>query len=179
MENSSTDVHTSWEISPWHVEKIPLKKLLKKQFRGQSLILPLLSRVDILVRARAARNYLNNTPDFTLYEKMQSLRSGKEERTHQTYKFKKLINSFNKKGFDKEKPIPCNKSYQILDGSHRLALSYIFHMEYVYVKVVSGKCDPADYSISWFQHNKLSKADIGAIELEYNKLLSFLLEEIE
>ena len=71
--------------------------------------------------------------------------------------FKKLISSFYRNGFDELFPIPVDRNYQILDGSHRAACSLALKIN-PYVEVYN--CESSDYPRDWFNNNGFNEKDL-------------------
>ena len=128
----------------------------------------------MLVRAYSAKHYLEDENyNFALYKKMCSLRGG-----CCVDKFKELINSFKRSGFDVNFPIPVNISdYRIMTGSHRFALSYQLDIEMVPIMHVARNLETGEaiedikpYDKKWFQLNTFTKDELNIINHELEKL---------
>ena len=143
---------------------IYLEFLLKKQIQKN-----LFNRADILVRKYSIEQFLlNNNYDFSLYKKMQMIRSLAKNSEKFTADFKKLINSF-KKGYINSCPINVNKNYELLDGSHRIACCIINKINFIPISIKDRNCAP-DYSIEWFIKNKFNEQEINILKSEINKI---------
>ncbi len=68
---------------------------------------------------------------IVLYQKMQ-------EHTGFDWwpRFSKLIDSYEKDGFDDDKPIEINRDHLIMDGAHRLSLAVYYKKEFLPVKMM-------------------------------------------
>lgn len=90
----------------------------------------------VYVKYGYAKAFISNSPELSkwqaLYEKMQQDKG----RTPDINKFNSLIASMRDKGFLKEYAIPVDSNYDILDGSHRLAISLALENP-IYVKMFS------------------------------------------
>lgn len=117
------------------------------------------NRADILVRMLAIDNFYNkNDFGFNLYIEMQHTRSRTNPfmPKHQIdYKdrFCNLITSF-KNGYNASHPIILNKNKELLDGSHRMALSLYKGITKI-PALVYDEDFSVDYSIKWFNQNEL------------------------
>jgi hypothetical protein len=128
------------------------------QFDGDEL-----TRLDIAVRYLAIENYYGlNSIGFDLYEKMQKTRSGNSFSGNAGEKFRLLIDSFEKNGYDENSSIVCDNRLRLFDGSHRIALS-IFHNVYKINVIWVDRIFQADYTIDWFFKNGFTFSEIDAI----------------
>jgi len=152
---------------PRHCLFMNLRTFLKHQLiRGE------FNRVDVLVRAYSAKCYLEDENyDFALYITMQKNRS-----EHQgVSRFKDLIGSFERIGFDPRQPIPCAPSYRLLNGSHRLAIAYFNKHKMIPIQVFKTNVQPR-YAMEWFE-DRFNADDIDVIKQEYEKLMRFIKDE--
>lgn len=114
----------------------------------------------ILMRYYAAKCYLeknNEEEAFRLYNEMQQKRFefkpqiGKEKADNEKA-FKELIDSIVKNGFYDNSPILINKNLKLFNGSHRLAIALLLHIDYVPVKITAESEDKDyPYDLSWFE----------------------------
>ena len=90
----------------------------------------------VYVKYGYAKAFLSNSSDLdkwrTLYETMQKDKG----RVPDIEGFNKLIKSIQKKGFDPAYAIPVDENYDILDGSHRLAIALALNIP-IYVQTFS------------------------------------------
>lgn len=88
---------------------------------------------------------------YEIYLKAQSLYSDNYTAKKRLGQFKNLIENWVSSGYDENFLIKLNRSYEILDGSHRVSLARYFNVEKV-------KCDvfQTDISLLELQGNKAS-----------------------
>lgn len=115
----------------------------------------------LYLKSAYAEAYIKKSKDFislsSMYDKMQISRIGESKRE----KFNDLIESFKMFGFNKEFPIPVSKSYQVLDGSHRLAASFALG-EIPYIEIYNN--DSHLYNRSWFESVGFLKKELAIID---------------
>lgn len=140
--------------------RYPVSKLLPKQYlNGQ------FNRMDLAVRYMAIENYFSeNQYGFKLYNKMQYHRVGNDYNSEE--RFKRLIESIYKNGFDCNSKITIDTNGNLLDGAHRLALSLYFKEQDISVNISTSKSTPK-YGINWFKNNNFSADEIELIENKY------------
>jgi len=93
-----------------------------------------------------------------LYRKMQLKRCGIVREDD----FLALIRSFQEKGFDKEYPIPVGVDVmEILDGSHRLAISLAIS-QWPFIEMYRESSHA--YNRSWFEQNGFSDSELQRID---------------
>ncbi len=107
-----------------------------------------------------------------VYERMQIARIG----TARTEKLKKLIFSFKEKGYQKKCPIPVSRDWDILDGSHRLAVSILLGL---CPEVEVYDFDSHNYDKKWFIANGFSKEELEKIDQAKNKIADSCTVDIE
>ena len=103
---------------------------------------------------------------------MQKERTGKNIKDYITT-FKNLINSIKNNGFNNNYPIEYYGEYLLLNGSHRLAFSYLKIYKFIPIK----KCSyipHASYSIEWFKKNNFNANELNLINNELNELNMFI-----
>lgn len=119
-----------------------------------------LNRADILVRMLAIDNfYKKNANGFKLYNIMQQARCAQNNKIPQCQAnnqeaFIQLIKSFEN-GFDINYPIIVNRNFELLDGSHRLALSLYKHIKDIPI-LRWDTVFTVNYSLNWFKENGLA-----------------------
>lgn len=89
------------------------------------------NRYDMIVRLLAVEDYFGkNNYGFRLYKKMQAARISPEWVEPSVERFKALIESYEKNGYDEQSEIIIDQNLNLLDGSHRMALAmYYKHYE--------------------------------------------------
>lgn len=143
-----------------------LKRLLGFQMlRGQ------FNRVDTLIRKYSIERFLESPDyDFDLYTRMQIARTNQCN----VFKFKRLISSFLKKGFDPRFPIPINsRNYCMINGSHRTAIAYYLGIKLVPVHIIPRRGGKPYYR-TWFIGKNFTDGDFDIIDDELNNLHNFL-----
>ena len=166
-----------------------LKTFIRNQFIENEF-----NRVDMLVRYHSIKEYLlDENYNFEIYKKMQARRKFRNKYINRKIlesfvnkqeppgffeelsvsNFKALISSFKEKGFDSVYPIRCNENGNLLDGSHRLALSYFYKLDEIPVFNISTTRQPK-YSIKWFEENGFSDKDMLIINNEIDILKNYI-----
>lgn len=137
-----------------------------------------LNSADLLVRLLAIDNYLNiNDYGFDLYNKMQQKRICTNKRitnVNNNYEenFRKLIQSIEINGYDKNMPVELNKDFEVFDGAHRLSCAIAFNIEKIPVKFSEKYIDMHyDYSLKWFKENGLADFEVYIIK-KYKDLVN-------
>lgn len=140
----------------------------------------LYNRVDLFVRLLAIDQYYGkNSYGFDLYEKMQRVRleqvevkKALEGREYSRETFTRLIQSFEKNGFDSRFPLGIDIDGKLYDGSHRLALSIYHKLDNipVYIEESIGKFD-CKYDLDWFLRNGFSKEELRKITIKMDDVL--------
>jgi hypothetical protein len=98
-----------------------------------------------------------------MYDKMQNRRIGNSKRTE----FEVLLKSFLEKGFNNDFPIPIDQTFQILDGSHRVAGAYARRINPV-IEVYDNSSH--QYGRSWFESVGFTQEEIGLIKKERKEI---------
>ena len=139
--------------------------LLKLTNHGELL------RCDIIVRYLAIENYYGiNTYGFELYRKMQEARKGIGYGEKAIDQFKRLIESYDKNGYQKDSGIFLDKNLGLIDGSHRIAMALYHHIPNITAFIVKTN-HPVDYSIDWFIQHGFSSTEVNYIINKYKELL--------
>lgn len=115
----------------------------------------------IMVRMLAIDCYYGkNSYGWDWYNKMQyeRVKDNPLVPKHMAYheeEFKKLILSFEKKGFDENYPIIVNNELLFIDGAHRLALALHFGIKRIPISIDSKYyyINNRDYSFEWFKNH--------------------------
>ncbi len=117
----------------------------------------------ILVRLLAIDCYYGkNDFGFDWYNEMQQKRVKdnplvpKHMANHEK-EFRKLIKSFESKGYIDDYPIVVNKDLLFIDGAHRLALALYFGIKEIPITVDEKYyfIDSRDYSFEWFKKHDM------------------------
>ena len=135
------------ETSPFcETMKVGTNELLLSQYREKHF-----NRYDVIVRLLAIEQYYGkNNNGFDLYVKMQNNRICDDSYGRiSLQRFIKLIQSYEKNGYDDNSELIVDDKLQLLDGSHRLALAVYFGITQLRVRIVSG--EDIDYGKGWFQ----------------------------
>lgn len=126
-------------------------------------------RYDIVVRLLAVENYYGkNDFGWDLYRKQQSIRKA-EDWENAEARFRALIESYDKNGYDSSSEIEIGQDLRLLDGSHRVALS-IYHKHFQIACRVMPQCRQVYYSINWYIENGFSVEEIEKIRHRYMQL---------
>lgn len=132
---------------------------------------------DIMIRILAIENYYGkNNFGFELYNEMQKIRVNNNSeippyRANNQEQFIKLIDSFERNGYNDKYPVVVNEDFKLFDGTHRLACSLYFDIENIPVTFKSEVIERhPDYSLNWFKKVGLEEY-IPIIKEKYNKLL--------
>src|SRR5690554_5801149 len=137
-----------------------LRELLANQFIKNQF-----TRVDIVVRYLAIENYFGkNRYGFKLYSKMQRKRRRYSQKNLNRSKkrFRKIIKSFEKKGFKRRSRIVLNSKYKLFDGSHRLACAMFFNIDEIPI-LIRRKKRRAGYSMHWFRKHGFTNRELRII----------------
>ncbi len=141
---------------------LPLKEVLLNQYiSGQY------GAMDIFVRLLAIEEeFGQNNYGWALYRKMTRARI-KEEPIRRVGdrvdRFKKLIKSWNTKGYDGNSYIILGKNLKLRDGAHRLALALYYGLEEIKCGILSSEFE-SFYGMEWFKDNGFSDEEMKLIE---------------
>ena len=126
------------------------------------------NRLDVVVRYLAIEEYYGkNTYGFDLYLKMQKKRVPSKSATAMKI-FRDLIESYEANGYDPDSKILLNRDLELVDGSHRLALS-LWHGNPVVSCKVSGTRD-VSYGLDWFVKAGFTPDELNTILCKYAEL---------
>lgn len=121
------------------------------------------NRLDTVVRYLAIENYYGkNDFGFMLYEKMQNARMGQGYAPGSIEKYKELIASFDKNGYDGDSCITCDQNLKLVDGSHRLALCLYHGIPEISIQLMPQATN-IEYGIEWFGKNGFTSEEIEVI----------------
>ena len=86
----------------------------------------------IAIRHMAIEQYLGkNSIGFDMYVRAQALHSCKQTARERLVKFCELIDKWQTYGYDDRSHISVNSNYEIIDGTHRVALAIYYHIKQV------------------------------------------------
>lgn len=123
-------------------------------------------RYDIIVRYISADFYKSmKNYNFELYRKMQNKRS----QIINIEEFTLLYESFKNNGFLRNYPIPIDCNGNLINGSHRMALSLFFDCPEVRI-LEEAKNFFADFTLEWFKKSNFTISEINLIK-EYKRKL--------
>lgn len=124
------------------VLKYSTKELFLKQYKNGKL-----NRADLVVRYLAIEQfYGKNDYGLILYNKMQNLRMKflaipEPSESYYVDKFSKLLKSVELNGFSDDEPIDLMNNFELLDGSHRTALSIFFGISHLAYRLINESRD--------------------------------------
>lgn len=125
---------------------IDLRELLVQQYKDCEF-----NRFDIIVRLLAIEDYYQkNDYGFELYGKMQNARIRDGYALTAVKRFKDLINSVEKYGYDTDSEIIVDRNLKLIDGSHRIALAVYHKVEKIRIRILDKYTDYY-YGIDWFR----------------------------
>lgn len=128
------------------------------------------NRIDVVVRYLAIEDYFEkNEIGYALYKKMQSERDPESDTDLYLEKFKSLIKSFEKQGFDLKHPITVNKKNELVDGSHRLACALYFDVKKI--KIKRSEVLESNYGMGWFEKH-FTDQEVTVIKDKFRKLVT-------
>lgn len=123
------------------------------------------NRLDTIVSLLAIENEheLNNY-GWNLYTKMQFKMGTSEDETveERIEKFRDIIASWGKNGYDHKSTILLNHNLIMVDGSHELALSIFHGIDKINCRIF-GDDHGKKYDTEWFIENDFSKEEIELI----------------
>lgn len=127
-------------------------------------------RYDMIIRLLAVENYFGkNKYGFDMYSRMQGARVKPEYVSESVEKFKNLITSYEKKGYDNASEIELDNQLHLIDGSHRMALAMYYDIKTINAKVRAYQAD-VFYSIEWFKINGFSDHECEILRNRYEQL---------
>lgn len=129
-------------------------------------------RWDTVVRYLAIEDYFGkNDYGFRLYRKMQAARQGEHYPEYAEVTFRKLIQSFEKNGYDTDSGITCDANLRLMDGSHRMALCLYYGIPEVKVTVLRRDSN-IKYGEGWFWENGFTEEEIALIRNKCKELVA-------
>lgn len=126
-------------------------------------------RLDIAVRYLWIDSYLEGKPGDDLYRKMQERRVGPGYGEISEERFKQLLGSYLKNGYDRSSEIELGSDLMPIDGTHRLAIALYFGEKDVPCKI-RPYSQKIIYDINWFEKNGFSREEICLIISTMDKL---------
>lgn len=128
------------------------------------------NRYDMIVRLLAIENYFEkNTFGLDLYRKMQTERMGKDWTEPAVERFKHLIQSYEKNGYNSSSEITLTKDLKLEDGSHRMALAFYFKQYQISCRILPYK-KTISYGLENFVEYGFSKEEITTIKQRFIQL---------
>lgn len=131
------------------------------------------NRFDIVVRYLAIEEYYGrNNIGYNLYLKMQQKRKTSEtvdQIEERLRRFKKIILDWEINGYRNESEIICDSGLNLLDGSHRLALSLYFGTKIINCKVYAYTKE-IEYGLDWFLANGFTDQEMNYMLDKWNEI---------
>lgn len=149
-------------------------KLNVREIFAQQMDTEGFNRYDIIVRYLAVENYYGkNDYGFSLYQKMQRARDRQNQISHkENYyieEFQKLINSWEKDGYNENSAIILDSELQLIDGSHRVAMA-LYHGQEELSCMIYGNKQKTEYGLLWFIEKGFSIEEIENIRNKYKEI---------
>lgn len=127
-------------------------------------------RYDMIVRLLAVENYFGeNDFGFDLYRRMQGARINKNWVEPAVKRFRMLIQSYEKNGYDEKSSIILDQDLHLVDGSHRMAMAMYYGIQNITVSVRPKKYN-IFYGIEWFHVNGFSDKECEILTDKYHEL---------
>lgn len=130
------------------------------------------NREDIAVKYFAIESYMTGENEgIELFKKMQQerLKLTDEQTIEEWNRFRQLIDSVQKHGYQEDSYVVCDARMNIMDGAHRVAVCLYFHIPMLPVKITPQKYE-CDYRIEWFWAHKFPRNEIGEIEQKIERI---------
>lgn len=135
------------------------------------------NRLDMIVRYLAIEEYYGkNNFGFQLYRKMQGKRINLSYVDESEEKFRKLILSWETKGYDKQSGISLDSRLLLIDGSHRMALALYHGYNKISCKIYKRKVNYL-YGVDWFVENGFTNDEIEKILSKEKEIRKMLISE--
>lgn len=145
--------------------EINVKELFLQQYINNEF-----NRYDIIVRLLAIEEYYGkNNVGFELYKKMQLARNPQNDVEEYINKFKELIVSWEKTGYQKESFIDTDAQLYIEDGAHRLAMALYWKTDIVSCRVLKRNAKTV-YSKQWFIVNDFEEEELELMDKRLQQL---------
>lgn len=127
------------------------------------------NRYDIIVRLLAVENWHGqNDFGFALYWKMQQSRKAGDYQNAVT-RFKELIESYEKHGYDAQSEIMLDCNLHLIDGSHRMALALYYKYWNISCAVMPYELE-VKYGMKTFVEYGFTRQEIALIQSRYEAL---------
>ena len=128
------------------------------------------NRFDMIVRLLAIENFFGkNAYGFDLYKKMQTARRSPQWVEPAVERFKALIESYEKNGYDDKSEIIVDKNLNLLDGSHRMALAMYYKHYQISCKVRPWE-ERICYGLNLFDEYGFSNEEKEILKKRYDAL---------
>lgn len=129
------------------------------------------NRYDMIVRLLAVENWHGqNDFGFDLYWKMQQSRKVGDYQ-NAVVRFKELIQSYEKNGYDPKSEIVLDRNLHLIDGSHRMALA-LYYKHWNISCAVMPFDRKVNYGIKTFVEYGFTRQEIDIIRSRYEALKS-------
>ena len=127
-------------------------------------------RFDIIVRLLAIDNYFGkNDYGFDFYCRMQASRKSKRWVSPSVERFRSLIESYAKNGYNEKSKIILDENLQLVDGSHRIAMAIYYQIPTITALVRSRRYD-VFYGIEWFKVNGFTDKECQILVKRFESL---------
>ena len=128
------------------------------------------NRYDIIVRLLAVECfYGENDFGWELYLKQQNKRQSEDWEIAEE-KFRTLIESYEKHGYDQSSGITLGADLRLWDGAHRMALAFYHHNYNLSCQVMPVVRTNIFYDITWYVENDFTLSEIEKIKQRYEQL---------
>ena len=112
-------------------------------------------------------NYGHNNKTEEYYKRMQKKKKtatyGNIREEHSIEQFKKLIQSYDEKGYDENSFIMCDRNLLNMNGAHRLSLAIYRNQEFINVDVHDIEFKRR-FNIDWFWRNDFTNKELELIK---------------
>lgn len=128
-------------------------------------------RFDIIIRLLAIENYYGeNDFGWILYRKFRSRQLGNSQEVSKVEdSFKNLIRSYESNGYMTDSEIFLDKTYRLINGSHRIAMALYRNDKYVSCRVIR-KRSKCDYSLERLKSMEFTNDELDMILKKYHSL---------
>ncbi len=128
-------------------------------------------RFDIIIRLLAIENYYGeNDFGWILYRKLRRCQLGNSQDVSSVEdSFRNLIRSYESNGYMKDSEIFVDKSYRLINGSHRIAMAIYRNDKYVSCRIVR-KRSKCDYSLDRLKSMGFTNDELDVILKKYHSV---------